>query len=188
LMPVVARAEPSEISQLQWLDKTNAPAEFKADVSKGQLRFYVVHGYAAEILGIGWLNYQRCYAKHIGTQPIEGTSDHLKSEEHLRLNTLARRFSKDYNLMVRDHLLKIGKTDCAEGVDWDKAYRRMNDYVWGSTQQEGYVTYNPEASEKAIWDFTIVLNDLSRSDDVSKVACKIFTESSIKDTVLLRIR
>lgn len=117
------------VLQLQWLDDTNASEAFAKDVKAGKLRFYAVYGYSKTIVGIGWLNYERCYAKHISLETIKGTSDYCINMEHFRLNKKAWNFSKQYNVMMRDYLGEHELSDCLKGVDWDAAFNRLTRFV-----------------------------------------------------------
>ena len=60
------------------------------------MKFVAVHGFAMEIPGIGEEESHRAYSSN-NYEIIEGTGDDLCSEEHARLNKLARKYASIYN-------------------------------------------------------------------------------------------
>lgn len=107
----VSCKESKQVEQLRWLYTAVPEEAFHDDLKSGSLRFFVVYGYASEILGVGKLQHERCYPK-IELTPIEGTSDAIESDEHMKLNLRARDFTRAYNLLMREHLDRSGRTTC----------------------------------------------------------------------------
>ncbi len=60
------------------------------------MKFVAVHGFAMEIPGISEEMSYKAYSNN-NYEAIEGTGDDLCSEEHARLNNLAKEYARIYN-------------------------------------------------------------------------------------------
>jgi len=83
-------------SKLSWLNSADPIEDAKTAIEKGNLEFAAVNGFAMEIPGIDEEESHRAYSDN-NYETIEGTGDDLCSEEHARLNKLAREYASIYN-------------------------------------------------------------------------------------------
>lgn len=118
----------TSVQQLQWLDSTSPYQSFIHDRDSGLLRFYAVNGYAKEIVGVGLLNFERCYGE-VELTTIEGTSDDILSKEHGRLIGLAYDFAFKYNNLMKNYIDSIGERNCGPQADWDAMFAVVTDKV-----------------------------------------------------------
>ena len=103
LIPVTTVAEDiSELKIIQglvWLDMADPIEDAKLAITKGDTRLRAVHGRRLIIPGVKNNNFYQ-YRKQYGVNIIKGTSNDIFSEEHQRLNTLARDYAKKYNRII----------------------------------------------------------------------------------------
>ena len=102
-----------EVEWLRWLEDADAEQVFRSDQGAQRVRFFVVYGYAREMPGVGETEFARCYSG-VEVTVIEGTSDALVNEEHRRLNQKARDFAEAYNTIMREELVRTGRTSCRQ--------------------------------------------------------------------------
>lgn len=103
LLPVTIIAgddsEENIIQGLVWLDMADPIKDANLAITKGDTRLRAVHGRRLIIPGVKNNSFHQ-YRKQYGINIIEGTSNDIFSEEHQRLNTLARDYAKKYNRII----------------------------------------------------------------------------------------
>ncbi|MDH3380557.1 MAG: hypothetical protein OER87_19305 [Gammaproteobacteria bacterium] len=177
-----AVADASPVEQLKWLQTTSVEQAFKRDRGAGKQRFYVIFGYSQEIVGIGNLNYSRCY-RGVELVVMRGTSDTPESEEHSRLIDLAYAFADEYNRLMQQHIDSQGGRTCPAEANWDGMLAVLTNFVWGSSQLEGMVGI----VRSEVPTITIDLKDVTRLDKVSRFTCETLQAHGIKEAVLIKV-
>ena len=99
LNPCIAGGPSGAVEKLQWLNNADPIQDAHAAVAKGDNRLKAVAGLTIEIPGIP-PHQDDIYSSRYGISVISGTSDSLESEEHARLNHLARKYAEQYNREV----------------------------------------------------------------------------------------
>jgi hypothetical protein len=105
LMPGCAStAEPLDpyVQQLQWLDAADPQADANQAVKQNDLRLLGLATRSVNIPGIKKDNMLK-YEEVCGVQLIEGISDVVRSDEHLRLMQKARSYALRYNAIIKLH-------------------------------------------------------------------------------------
>lgn len=82
--------------KLSWLINANPIADAKLAIKTGNTKFVAVRGFSIEILGISKKESFKAYSSN-NYEAIDGTGDDLCSDEHQRLNNLAREYASTYN-------------------------------------------------------------------------------------------
>lgn len=177
---VVADASPVE--QLKWLEATSAEQAFERDRAGGKQSFYVIYGYSQQIVGIGNINYFRCY-RGVELVAMDGTSDVVVNEEHGRLIDLAYAFADQYNQLMQQHIDNQGGRTCPSETNWDGMLTVLTNYVWGSSQLEGMVGI----VRSEVPTIKIDLKDVTRLDEVSRFTCETLQSHGIKEAVLIEV-
>ena len=90
------------VQKLQWLDAANPQADAKQAVKQNDLRLLGLATRSVVIPGIVEENILK-YEEHCGVQLIEGISDVVRSDEHLRLMQKARSYALQYNAIIKIH-------------------------------------------------------------------------------------
>ncbi|PPK76219.1 hypothetical protein B0F87_104311 [Methylobacter tundripaludum] len=172
------------LAGMRWLKVANPETYYREDIAKRQFRFFEVLGYSSEILEVGNLTYSRCYAAKIQLDRIEGTTDMPRSLEYGELNNKASVFAKAYNKLMKSYADSHGLSNCRAGTDWDEAVDKIDDYVWGESQDEGLVGYDDAGSTVTL---KIDLKDPARAKSVVTFACKRLKKHKITETVNVEI-
>ena len=88
------------VQKLQWLDAADPQNDAQQAIKKGDLRLLGLATRSVNIPGIK--NEERYkYEKKCGVQLIDGISDVVRSDEHLRLMQRARSYALKYNAMIK---------------------------------------------------------------------------------------
>ena len=90
------------VQKLQWLDAADPQADANQAVKKNDLRLLGLATRAVNIPGISQEDTLK-YEEHCGVQLIEGISDVVRSDEHLRLMQKARSYALKYNAIIKSH-------------------------------------------------------------------------------------
>ena len=90
------------VQKLQWLDAADPQADANQAVKKNDLRLLGLATRSVSIPGISKADTMK-YEQHCGVQLIEGISDVVRSDEHLRLMQKARSYALKYNEIIKTH-------------------------------------------------------------------------------------
>jgi hypothetical protein len=93
------------LENLSKLAASNPVADFAAAKKKGDRRFLAIMGYAKTVPGVP--EYDKKYAKYVGTKLIPGTTDAVLNEEHRKILDAVQRYAERYNKLVLAELPKI---------------------------------------------------------------------------------
>jgi hypothetical protein len=88
------------VQQLQWLDAADPQADANQAVKQNDLRLLGLATRSVNIPGINKENLLK-YEERCGVQLIEGISDVVRSDEHLRLMQKARSYALKYNAIIK---------------------------------------------------------------------------------------
>ena len=88
--------------KLQWLDSADPQADASQAIKQNDLRLL---GLAIREVNIPGVNKEDMlkYEEACGVQLIEGVSDVVRSDEHLRLMQKARSYALQYNAIIKTH-------------------------------------------------------------------------------------
>lgn len=92
------------VQKLQWLDAADPQADANQAVKKNDLRLLGLATRSVNIPGISQADTLK-YEEHCGVQLIEGISDVVRSDEHLRLMQKARSYALKYNAIIKAHCM-----------------------------------------------------------------------------------
>ena len=92
------------VQKLQWLDAADPQADANQAVKQNDLRLLGLATRAVNIPGIKQENMLK-YEESCGVQLIEGISDVVRSDEHLRLMQKARSYALKYNAIIKLHCM-----------------------------------------------------------------------------------
>ena len=90
------------MQKLQWLDAADPQADAEQAIRQGDLRLLALATRAINIPGVGE-DESTHYEEACGIQLIEGISDVVRSDEHLRLMQKARSYALKYNAIIKLH-------------------------------------------------------------------------------------
>ena len=93
--------EPYE-QKLQWLDAADPQADANQAIKKNDLRLLGLATRSVNLPGISKEDTLK-YEEKCGVQLIEGISDVVRSDEHLRLMQKARSYALKYNAVIKIH-------------------------------------------------------------------------------------
>jgi len=82
----------------------------------------VSHGWECHVLGIGTVNYERCYSYAMNSGMLGYQFGDLYTDDgdpHERKRSRHVEFASRYNLTIAGALDKLGKRGCPPGEDWD---------------------------------------------------------------------
>ncbi len=88
------------VQKLQWLDAADPQADANQAIKKNDLRLLGLATRAVVIPGVDKKDALK-YEQHCGVQLIEGISDVVRSDEHLRLMQKARSYALQYNAIIK---------------------------------------------------------------------------------------
>ena len=99
-----ATGEPIDpyVQKLQWLDAADPQADANQAVKQNDLRLLGLATRSVNIPGVD-KNDMLKYEEACGVQLIEGISDVVRSDEHLRLMQKARSYALKYNAIIKVH-------------------------------------------------------------------------------------
>ena len=87
------------VQKLQWLDAADPQTDAKQALKKGDLRLLGLATRSVEIPGVVKEESLK-YEQKCGVQLIEGISNVVRSNEHLRLMQKARSYALKYNAII----------------------------------------------------------------------------------------
>ncbi len=90
------------VQKLQWLDAADPQADANQAVKQNDLRLLGLATRSVNIPGIKPEDTLK-YEEQCGVQLIEGISDVVRSDEHLRLMQKARSYALQYNAIIKVH-------------------------------------------------------------------------------------
>ena len=90
------------VQKLQWLDAADPQADANQAIKKNDFRLLGLATRSVNIPGIS-KELSLKYEESCGVQLIEGVSDVVRSDEHLRLMQKARSYALKYNAIVKTH-------------------------------------------------------------------------------------
>ena len=90
------------VQKLQWLDAADPQADANQAIKKKDLRLLGLATRSVVIPGINEDDTLK-YEEKCGVQLIEGISDVVRSDEHLRLMQKARSYALKYNAIIKSH-------------------------------------------------------------------------------------
>ena len=90
------------VQKLLWLDAADPQADANQAIKQNDLRLL---GLATRSVNIPGINQEDTlkYEEACGVQLIEGISDVVRSDEHLRLMQKARSYALQYNTVIKTH-------------------------------------------------------------------------------------
>lgn len=90
------------VQKLQWLDAADPQADANQAVKQNDFRLLGLATTSVNIPGISKEEVLK-YEESCGVQLIEGVSDVVRSDEHLRLMQKARSYALKYNAIIKTH-------------------------------------------------------------------------------------
>ena len=90
------------VQKLQWLDAADPQADANQAIKKNDFRLLGLATRSVNIPGINKEDILK-YEEKCGVQLIEGISDVVRSDEHLRLMQKARSYALQYNEIIKSH-------------------------------------------------------------------------------------
>jgi len=90
------------VQKLQWLDAADPQADANQAVKQGDFRLLGIATRSVNIPGVAKVDMLK-YEEACGVQLIEGVSDVVRSDEHLRLMQKARSYALKYNAIIKVH-------------------------------------------------------------------------------------
>ena len=90
------------VQKLQWLDSADPQADANQAVKQNDLRLLGLATRSVNIPGVQRADMLK-YEEACGVQLIEGISDVVRSDEHLRLMQKARSYALKYNAIIKLH-------------------------------------------------------------------------------------
>jgi len=90
------------VQKLQWLDAADPQADAEQAVKQNDLRLLGLATRSVNIPGVSKEDTLK-YEESCGVQLIEGISDVVRSDEHLRLMQKARSYALKYNAIIKLH-------------------------------------------------------------------------------------
>ena len=93
------RAPGEYVEKMLWLEGANPEVDARKHAKQGSCFVYGAYGYTIEIPGVPVDDWPAFYENAV-IRMIEGTSDVIESEEHLRLNNLARQYASRFNQTI----------------------------------------------------------------------------------------
>jgi len=170
------------VRQLKWLETTSAGEAVKKDAAAKQYRFYSCFGSSWNTPGIEFIDYVACYKSMAKIQEIEGTRDRALSAEHERLMDLAYRFAREYNGLMRDHIMRNGLSRCAAGEEWGRAFSELSS-ILGEESGPGGTLGMPVGFDVSKPSFEVAIRDRSKAGAVRAAACACFFRNGIQRRV-----
>lgn len=88
------------VQKLQWLDAADPQTDAQEAIKKGDLRLLGLAYRSVHIPGVSNEETMK-YEMKCGVQLIDGVSDIVRSDEHLRLMNKARSYALSYNAVIK---------------------------------------------------------------------------------------
>src|SRR5205823_8479137 len=99
------------LAQLKKLAKSDPAEDFAAAEKKGDITLFAIMGYAKVVPGVP--EYDKKYAKYIGTKLIPGTTDAITSREQGKVLDDVQTYAEKYNKLVIAYFEKHRRKDKA---------------------------------------------------------------------------
>ena len=90
------------VQKLQWVDAADPQADANQAVKKKDFRLLGLATRSVHLPGVSQDD-SLWYEQNCGVQLIEGISDVVRSDEHLRLMQKARSYALQYNAIIKQH-------------------------------------------------------------------------------------
>ena len=90
------------VQKLQWLDAADPQSDANQAIKQNDFRLLGIATRSVNIPGISKADLLK-YEEACGVQLIEGISDVVRSDEHLRLMQKARSYALKYNAIIKTH-------------------------------------------------------------------------------------
>jgi hypothetical protein len=90
------------VQKLQWLDAADPQADANQAVKQGDLRLLGLETRSVDIPGVNKDEMAK-YEESCGVHLIDGISDVVRNDEHLRLMQKARSYALKYNAIIKIH-------------------------------------------------------------------------------------
>jgi hypothetical protein len=88
------------VQKLQWLDAADPQTDAQQALKKGDFRLLGLAARSVNIPGVSQ-DETLAYEEKCGVQLIDGYSDVVRSDEHLRLMQKARSYALSYNAIIK---------------------------------------------------------------------------------------
>jgi hypothetical protein len=99
-VPAYADETLDEIHKLLgWVETANPVLDAEKALKKGETKLWALQGIGIYIPGVEQEKYKKI-TNELGYKILEGTSDSVYGEEHLRLIRLAEKYAKIYNAYI----------------------------------------------------------------------------------------
>lgn len=95
-----SKALDPNVQKLQWLDAADPQADAQQAIKTGDLRLLGMATRSVSIPGVATDDILK-YETKCGVQLIDGISDVVRSDEHLRLMQKARSYALKYNAIIK---------------------------------------------------------------------------------------
>jgi hypothetical protein len=180
LLTACTRADP-----LDWIDHADPARMAKQDIAAGRFRFFSICGYACELPGVGEMTYFRCYAGSANIDTVDGTSDVIRSDRHLRLQNKSLTLASEYNRLIARKLDELGKRTCPIGELWDALLLALSNHVKRMTaERSGAWVSAFDDPEPRGYDFRIHSRRESGVGEATRASvCKIVAQHGIQRLV-----
>ncbi len=179
--PTGAETSQDPVDLLSWVESASPDEYFQRDSVAGKYKFYQIFGYSGEIPAVGGISFSKCYSGIVELVPIKGTSDDLRSERHAKLNQMAGEFAAAYNRKMKQFIDSKGLSKCKSNVDWETAFNKLTEFVWGPDRRQGLVGLDVSSSD--IPHLNIDIKDRDRAGDVPKTTCSLLAKYGITEKV-----
>lgn len=97
-----SKALDPNVQKLQWLDAAEPQADAQQAIKTGDYRLLGMATRSVSIPGVE-TDQILTYGSKCGVQLIDGISDVIRSDEHLRLMQKARSYALKYNAIIKTH-------------------------------------------------------------------------------------
>jgi hypothetical protein len=97
-----SKALDPNIQKLQWLNAADPISDAQQAINTGDLRLFGMATRSINIPGVESDNIP-AYEEKCGIQLIDGISDVVRSDEHLRLMQMAHSYALRYNTIIKAH-------------------------------------------------------------------------------------
>ena len=88
--------------KLQWVKQADAQADANKALQQGDFRLMALPGRGNVIPGID-VELRQQYKMKCGTKLTPGVTDAVEGEAHLKLLKMARRYTEEYNEVIKAH-------------------------------------------------------------------------------------
>lgn len=100
------------IESLKYYEAADPVLDAEHAAQKNEYYFLEVYGFAAIVPAIDYWIIEKCVKGNINIKGIEGTSDVLYGEEHVRLDDIAKNYAAIFNLRMHQLLVIDNRFPC----------------------------------------------------------------------------